>query len=190
MEILPVHSTLWKYSTSRKFILYFVYLFRTDRNFLSNFCSSDPSFARNILRPLYLKFKKSTHAQMTVASYYLQISWHDMNLKLTWGMHFDKLNWLMILSAWLCDFFKKCILVCKLFPLLLPNLLRLNVNVIAGVCVFISFYCKGFSWLSKTINLMPEISSVIVCWGNISVSKTFVATSETFELATVQKKVN
>ena len=105
----PVHSTLWKYSTSSKFILHFVYLFRTDQNFLSNFCSSDPSFDRNILRPPYLKFKISAHVQMTVTSYYLQISWNDTNLKLTWGMHFDKLSWLMILSAWLCDFFEKCI---------------------------------------------------------------------------------
>ena len=138
-----MHSTLWRYSTLSKFILYFVYLFRTDRNFLSNFCSSDPSFDRNILRSLYLKFKISAHAQTTVTLYYLQISWHDMNFKLTWGMHFDKLSWLMILSAWLHDVFEKCIVVCRLFPVLLPNLLRLNVNFIAGACFLFLFTVKA-----------------------------------------------
>ena len=37
----------------------FFYIFRTDWNFLMKFCSSDPSFNRNILRSLYLKFKPS-----------------------------------------------------------------------------------------------------------------------------------
>ena len=45
------------------------------------------------------------------------------------------------------------------------------------VCVFISFHCKGFSWLSKSIDDIPVIRSANVCWGNIFVSKIFVATS-------------
>ena len=41
-----------------------VYIFRTDCNFLIEFCSSDPSLNRNILRSSHLKFKKSAHAQI------------------------------------------------------------------------------------------------------------------------------
>ena len=36
------------------------------------------------------------------------------------------------------DFFKKCILVCKLYTVLLPNLLRLNVKIITYAKVDIS----------------------------------------------------
>ena len=46
----PVHSTWWKYSTSWKFSLHFVYIFRTSWNSLILFCSSNPSYKRNILR--------------------------------------------------------------------------------------------------------------------------------------------
>ena len=35
--------------------------------FFNKFCSSDPSFNRNILRPLYLKFKTSAHAHIAIA---------------------------------------------------------------------------------------------------------------------------
>ena len=63
------------------------------------------------------------------------------------------------------------------------------------VCVFISFRRKGFSWLTKTINLMPELRSAMVCWGNDPVSSTLVTTSKTiiagtFKLATVWTSVN
>ena len=44
----------------------------------------------------------------------------------------------MILSTWSRDFFWKCILVCKLYIVLLPNLLRPNVNFIADIKVDIS----------------------------------------------------
>ena len=44
----------------------------------------------------------------------------------------------MILSAWSHGFFKKCIPVCKLCTVLLPNLLGANVNFIARVRVEIS----------------------------------------------------
>ena len=73
----PVHSTSWKCS------LYFVYIFRTGRNFLIKLCSSDPSLSINILRSLYLKFKTSAHAHIANTYYYddLEISWHEMNFK-------------------------------------------------------------------------------------------------------------
>ena len=63
------------------------------------------------------------------------------------------------------------------------------------VYVFISFHRKGFSWPNKIINVMPEIRPAMLPWGNISVSRTFVATSQTiiagsFKLATVQKSVD
>ena len=66
-----VHSTLWKYSTSWKCSLHFVYVFRTDWNFLTKFCISDPSFSRNILSSLYLKFKTSAHAYIVITNYYV-----------------------------------------------------------------------------------------------------------------------
>ena len=59
-----VHSTSWKFSTRRKFSLYFVCIFMGDWNFLTKFCSSDPSFNRNILTSLYLKSETSAHSQL------------------------------------------------------------------------------------------------------------------------------
>ena len=59
-----VHSTSWKFSTWWKFGLYFVYIFIADWNFLTKFCSSDPSFNGNILTLLYLKSETSAHAQI------------------------------------------------------------------------------------------------------------------------------
>ena len=60
-----VRSTWWISS------LHFVYIFRKDWNFLTKLRSSDPSFNRNILRSLYLKFKTSAHAQIAMAYYYV-----------------------------------------------------------------------------------------------------------------------
>ena len=56
-------------STSRKcfiwkFGLYFVYIFKADWNFFTEFRSSYPSFNRNILTSLYLKSETSAHAQL------------------------------------------------------------------------------------------------------------------------------
>ena len=48
----------------------FFYIFRMGWNFLIKCCSSDPSFNRNILRSLYLKFKASAHAHIVIAYYY------------------------------------------------------------------------------------------------------------------------
>ena len=52
-----------------------------------------------------------------------------------------------------------------------------RVCVCAWICVFFSFYRKGFSWLSETMSVMLEIRSGMVCWGNVSMSRTFVARS-------------
>ena len=54
-------------STSWKFSLHFVYIFSTNWNFLIQFCRSDLSFNKNILRSLNLKFKASAHAQITIS---------------------------------------------------------------------------------------------------------------------------
>ena len=89
---------------------FFFCIFRTTRNFLIKFCSSDPSLNINILRSIYLKFKTCAHAQIPITHYYVlfTISGH-MNLKLTLGIHFDKWSWAMILSTWSSDFFHKCL---------------------------------------------------------------------------------
>ena len=54
-----------------KFSLHFVYIFRTGWNFLIQFCNSNPSYNRNIVRSLHLKFKTSAHAQITITHYYV-----------------------------------------------------------------------------------------------------------------------
>ena len=64
----------------------------------------------------------------------------------------------------------------------------LCVCVCVYVCVCIFFRRKGFSWLSKTTNVMSEFRSAMV----FSAITTFVVTSKTiiagtFKLATVQK---
>ena len=46
-----VHSFFWKFG------LYFVYIFIADWNFLTEFCSFDSGFNRNILTSLYLNLK-------------------------------------------------------------------------------------------------------------------------------------
>lgn len=46
-------------------------------------------------------------SQLLVITYYLQISWDDMNLELTLGALFDKRSWSIILSASSSDFFQK-----------------------------------------------------------------------------------
>ena len=113
-----VRSTWWISS------LHFVYIFRKDWNFLTKLCSSDPSFNRNILRSLYLKFKTSADAQIAMTYYYVLF----INF-LTWYVGQDFIS----LITWL-----KIFLFCKVYTVLLPNLLRPNVSVIPGVTVDIS----------------------------------------------------
>ena len=76
-EWTTVH--LWKFSTSLKFGLYFAYIFITDWNFLTKFCSSDPSFNRNILTSLNLKSETSRHALLHDYSFIRNTyTFHDM----------------------------------------------------------------------------------------------------------------
>ena len=121
-KVRVVHFTSWKFTS------HFVYILRTDLNFLIKFCNSDPSFNRNILRKL----------QLLIITYYLEISWNDMNLKLTLGIHSDE-----------CDFFWKCILVCKFYTVLLSNLLLRNINLIADVKVSIETRIKAANLVKK-----------------------------------------
>ena len=60
---MVVHSTVRKYPTLWKFGLHFVYIFRTDWNFLTKFDSSDPGF-KSIWILLQLKFKTPAHASI------------------------------------------------------------------------------------------------------------------------------
>ena len=60
------------------------------------------------------------------------------------------------------------------------------------VCAFISFHRKGFFWLNKTINVIPEFRSAMAYCGNISVGRAFIVALKTvmerpLKLATVQK---
>ena len=64
-----VHSTLWKYPTSWKSILHFVYVFRAEQRFLAKFWSPDTSFNENILTPLNSNFKTFVHAQIATTHY-------------------------------------------------------------------------------------------------------------------------
>ena len=93
----------------------------------------------------HLQMRKS---YLVADTYYLQISWCDMKLKLTLGILFDRRSWPMILSPWSYDFFYKHILVCKLYTVLLPILLCLNFSSIVKVEVDISskkLYTKKYS---------------------------------------------
>ena len=63
-------------------VCYSVYIFRTDWDFFIKFCSSDPSFNRNILRSLYLKFKTSAHVHIIITYYYVLftnfLTWYEL----------------------------------------------------------------------------------------------------------------
>ena len=48
-------------------------------------------------------------------------------------------------------------------------IVRARVCLCVCVCVCISFHRKGFYWLNKTINVMPEIRPAMLCWGNYCV---------------------
>ena len=97
------------YSTSWKISLHFVYIFRTDWNFLIKFCSSDTSFDRNILTFLYLKFKTSVNVKVGNTHNYVlfTISWHDMNLKLTLEIYFDKWSFTKFIAS-KCQVYSWC----------------------------------------------------------------------------------
>ena len=67
-EYAPVHSTSWK------FTLHFVYVFRTYWDFQIRFCSPVQSFNRNILTSLHLKLKAFAHAQTEITHYYILLT--------------------------------------------------------------------------------------------------------------------
>ena len=72
--IFPVSLDMIKHLLLNTFVeiqSVFFYNFRTDWKFLIKVSSSDPSFNRNILRSLYLKFKTSAHAQIAITYYYV-----------------------------------------------------------------------------------------------------------------------
>ena len=138
-----VPSTSWKCSNSWKFSCHFVHTFRTDWNFLAKFDSSDASLNRSILTFLYLKFETSARMrklQLFITTCHLQFSWHDINLKLTLGILFDKWSWSMILSTWSRGFFWKFFLLCEFCIVLLLNLLRPKVNFMA--CLNVNIFIK------------------------------------------------
>ena len=78
--ISPLSSTWWEFS------LHFVYIFRTDWNFLIKFCSFDPSLNRNIYLNLYLKFKTSACAQTAVIHYYVKLT-NFLTWYWIWNLH-------------------------------------------------------------------------------------------------------
>ena len=59
----------------------FVYISRKDWIFQFKFCRSDPSFNRNILRPLYLEFKTSAHVHIAITYYFVLftnfLTWYE-----------------------------------------------------------------------------------------------------------------
>ena len=74
-RVPSVYSTWWKFGP------YFVYIFITDWNFLTKFCSSDPSFNGNILTSLYLKSETFAYAQLCDYSFILTLyRFHGMVL--------------------------------------------------------------------------------------------------------------
>ena len=106
-----VHPT----STSWKFNLYFVYIFRTDWNFLTKFGSSDPSFNRRILTLLYLKFEAFAHAQIAINHYYILLTsfltWCELETYI--GDTFREMKFANDFINLITRLFPKWILVCK-----------------------------------------------------------------------------
>ena len=55
-----------------------------DSNFVTEFCSSDPSFKSNILKSFYAKSELlRMRKQLLVYTYYMQVSRHGVSSKLT-----------------------------------------------------------------------------------------------------------
>ena len=69
-------------STSWKCSLQFCLFLQNRLEFFIKFCSSDPSFNRNILRSLYLKFKTSAHLDIIITYYYVLftnfLTWYEL----------------------------------------------------------------------------------------------------------------
>ena len=78
---IPAPSIWWKYFTSWKFSLPFVYIFKADWKFFIKIFIFDPSFNRNTLSSLHLNFKPSAHAKILVTHYYVLftnfLTWYE-----------------------------------------------------------------------------------------------------------------
>ena len=88
-----------------------------------------------------------------------------------------------------------CVCVCVCVRVRVCACVCVCVRACVCVCVFISFHLKAFSWLNKTINIMPQFRSAMVYCGNISASRDFASgpktiSRRTFKLVTVQKSAN
>ena len=94
-------------------------------------------------------------------------SWIGLNSKNTpeaWNLGKNYtiiMNVIRAISVFVCVCVRVCVCVC----------ICVSVCLCVYVYVFISCYRRGFSWLNKTINAMPEIRPAMLCWGNSSVSR-------------------
>ena len=94
-------------------------------------------------------------------------SWIGLNSKNTpeaWNLGKNYtiiMNVIRVISVFVCVCVRVCVCVC----------ICVSVCLCVYVYVFISCYRRGFSWLNKTINAMPEIRPAMLCWGNSSVSR-------------------
>ena len=94
-------------------------------------------------------------------------SWIGLNSKNTpeaWNLGKNYtiiMNVITAISVFVCVCVRVCVCVC----------ICVSVCLCVYVYVFISCYRRGFSWLNKTINAMPEIRPAMLCWGNSSVSR-------------------
>ena len=91
--LLLLHFISWKVS------LHFANIQNKLKFFKAKFGSFDPSYKTMILI-LYTWNSKHLHIRklyLLISLYFLQVSWHDMNLKLTSGTFFDKRSWSIIL---------------------------------------------------------------------------------------------
>ena len=109
-----VHCTSWKCSSSWKFSLLIVYIFKRPWHFfLTKFWFSNQMFIWNIFTPICLKFDTFAHANPRLLFYtYLQISWHDICWKLTLRILFEKWRHKMTSRMWSRNFsqnFLQCV---------------------------------------------------------------------------------
>ena len=90
----PVHSTSWKFN------LHIVDIFKRAWDFLTKFLHSDQMLSINIFTPLYSKCEVSAYAQLAITlTYYWQISWHGISWKFTLSILLDK--WDQKLTSWM-----------------------------------------------------------------------------------------
>ena len=93
-------------------------------------------FWRNLAAPIQVSIDVFWHSctrmgklQLIITTYYLQVFWHDMNLKLTLGILLDRWSLPMILLTWSPGFFQNEFWsVNSVLHLLRQNLLRPKVN--------------------------------------------------------------